>query len=927
MRKLSIALLACLFLSGAGPDRLGVDRRGGPDRNGSERVTADRSAGNDLPMFHAKLRGEWVTAGPSQLLTSIQVANGNPGTLLFDYRGEDATSSTWPARAAGEDLVAEGSGGLYNLPTIYHDTSLAVNPEGSRRWAESGTGAGAIGDSDFIIEMVAYVDDTADNYFLHFFDASPFQGWGFLIDQSDPSFVLYMHDGDTVIADSDNFRALGAWYHVLVFADRSGSAGFYINGAAAGSESIAAAADSLSADATLHVSGTSFSSAETESSISLIRMWTLDDIGTHDQSALAAERYDLLFQGSTGRGGIDQLAAIDGMTPLFAINADDSSTTTWTAESGADMSVVEVSTDVTIDERTPTHGADDKGVLFASSDYFDTDDSTTVQIPASVDIWAEWLLRTGTDVSTAQHVTGSIDAASPSQWFRLLINSGSLSCQMRDGTQYTLDYSVQANTWYYLSCGVNRDENSTDAAKFHVNAVLADSANTFGGIDDLNTGQVYSVGANPFGAASAGVTLAVHRIYTGTDKWSSGSTGAAEMLSLARERFTYLTGFMPLVIPASPSTATRDSVRPCFKEVAPGERMAFNVGPGWLCNEDNPYTGRPGYTPFAATTNDVTYSEDLTNAAWSKNRVSIGGSVSDPWGRDCTTCGIISSADNDTHNISFSLGIKSGDQVDHMYCKSADKSWIQFSLSGTGGENAYFDLDACDHGTESAAGIATATGGFVNGWCHVEIKHAGLTSGSKSIYINPAESDGDKTFAGDGSTVDVYCIGAQSEDGTLFAHPYVATSGSTAASQPDVLSYALGNYQQGSLVVTATPGSLGATGLLVDLYHGANDRALIYFNGSDNPQTFSEDSGVTQWSIPDATTPLAIGTSYTLALSFIANDIEFYVDGTSKGTDTSANIDVNWDEAHIGHQDGGFIRGHTIEEVSFFKQLRQKVQP
>lgn len=110
------------------------------------------------------------------------------------------------------------------------------------------------GTEDFALDALLHVDaDAADaELWILAKGASSLAsaaGWHWFIDKANLRLGLRINDGDvaaTVVYSSSNVITLGSWAWVRVEADRDGSATFYVNGAAAGSGSIAAAAGSVS---------------------------------------------------------------------------------------------------------------------------------------------------------------------------------------------------------------------------------------------------------------------------------------------------------------------------------------------------------------------------------------------------------------------------------------------------------------------------------------------------------------------------------------------------------------------------------------------------------------------------------------------------------------------------------------------------------
>ena len=118
-------------------------------------------------------------------------------------------------------------------------------------------------------------------------------------------------------------------------------------------------------------------------------------------------------------------------------------------------------------------------------------------------------------------------------------------------------------------------------------------------------------------------------------------------------------------------------------------------------------------------TNVLTYSEDLTNAAWVKDNITISSNaVANPLDGALTADGVISSAVNTYHAATRLSSVISGLVNISIYVKSAAKSNIEIEF--TGGQ-ASFNLSA---GTINYASGGTATITSVSsGWyrCSVSV--------------------------------------------------------------------------------------------------------------------------------------------------------------------------------------------------------------
>jgi hypothetical protein len=165
-------------------------------------------------------------------------------------------------------------------------------------------------------------------------------------------------------------------------------------------------------------------------------------------------------------------------------------------------------------------------------------------------------------------------------------------------------------------------------------------------------------------------------------------------------------------------------------------------------------------------TNLATYSEDFTNAAWSKYQASVtGNSVVAPDGTT-TADTLIDNTANDIHVTYQTLSLTAGENTISVYAKANTLSHAciyvydgaNFFISGI------FNLS---NGTVSGAGSIVSAG---NGWYRISFTTT-IASGSGNVYI--ALSNGSTiTYAGTGQSI--YVWGYQAETGV--ATDYIPTT-------------------------------------------------------------------------------------------------------------------------------------------------------
>ena len=229
------------------------------------------------------------SGGIATLPTDLTI-NSTTVSPTYFYQAKDATTSTWTG--TGGTLTGGGSGGTVDLdsPTAHPD-DRAVDTSTTRRW--DGSGSITLDDDDLVFEAVAQLSSVANGHIACTRSAA--NGFNFRKNGSGTGFQLYIDgaSGGATINGATSLT-LGAWYHIIVFIDKSGSAQMYVNGAASGSAVSVTGVGSISDDDSLTLGALSggAGSLEYDAQIAHFAMWKQSSwLDTHLQADLALERY------------------------------------------------------------------------------------------------------------------------------------------------------------------------------------------------------------------------------------------------------------------------------------------------------------------------------------------------------------------------------------------------------------------------------------------------------------------------------------------------------------------------------------------------------------------------------------------------------------------------------------------------------------
>jgi hypothetical protein len=317
------------------------------------------------------------------------------------------------------------------------------------------------------------------------------------------------------------------------------------------------------------------------------------------------------------------------------------------------------------------------------------------------------------------------------------------------------------------------------------------------------------------GAAVPTVALTSTTIWTGSNSTSwqafdiavSSYLYASTRLELGTTLATGHVEFDDVTIEvdgAIPTTQTRSTVAYLEKwNIAETESYLIPVGANWIrtdkikCADG---TFKIGARIENGHANRLLYSEDFSNAAWTKTRVTLGTSITGLG--SLTFNAIVASVDNATHLVS--QGVTTAASEDHavsIYAKAGagTVNSIRIELNEDATQYAYYNLATGEIGATGAGftrsqpvQIYNMGGGYYR--CEFRPTTAGIT-GTINIYPSNGSTGGGETFTGDASTVSVYLSGAQFERyssaieqrGSLTS--YIKTTSATVSRVADILTF------------------------------------------------------------------------------------------------------------------------------------------
>lgn len=305
-------------------------------------------------------------------------------------------------------------------------------------------------------------------------------------------------------------------------------------------------------------------------------------------------------------------------------------------------------------------------------------------------------------------------------------------------------------------------------------------------------------------------------------------------------------------------------------------------------------------------TNLLTYSEDFSDASWSKSpsvTLTLNDAVSPSGDIDATKLNFTSVAS--THNLSYQYLTLAEDYTSAIYVKYIDTQFIQlwFGSSGFSGGNVNFDLI---NGTKNE--LSGATGkieSLSNGWYRISISKVSAGGTTALLAITTVNSLNSSRF---GSEVDgnVYIWGAQAE-ALPYATSYIPTVGSTVTRIADNVT--------GSGDVNSFNDSEGVLFIeMASLFDSLSDRVIsisdnttsemVYISYSSTTNQIAVDvvsGGVSQAPMTHTLTDETVASK--IALKWKLNDCALWVDGVEVATDIVCTmptglVDLSFDDGN-----------------------------
>ena len=289
-------------------------------------------------------------------------------------------------------------------------------------------------------------------------------------------------------------------------------------------------------------------------------------------------------------------------------------------------------------------------------------------------------------------------------------------------------------------------------------------------------------------------------------------------------------------------------------------------------------------------TNLLTYSEDFSNAAWTKTGSSVVSGFVSPSG-ELNAYTLTEDTSNGQHkidpqNISLTNG---SDYTCSIFAKKGLRDVLQMVWSGSFG-SSYVNFDLTN-ATFQASGLVTGKiETFANGWYKCTITQAAAATGLGRCQILLQDNISATRFGsyqGNGSG-NIFIAFAQVEAGS-YATSYIPTSGGTVTRVQDQYSKTgisnLINSEEGVLFVEMAALANDSTNRQLKLSDGTDTNRIVlkYDNQSNVIQCFNRVNGVETATL--SATVSDITQFSKIAIKWKLNDYALWIDGFEVDTD------------------------------------------
>ena len=341
---------------------------------------------------------------------------------------------------------------------------------------------------------------------------------------------------------------------------------------------------------------------------------------------------------------------------------------------------------------------------------------------------------------------------------------------------------------------------------------------------------------------------------------------------------------------------------------------------------DGKVVGCPHHILEPQRTNLIQYSEDFSNAYWTKDGSSVVSGFVSPKG-DLNAFKLVEGTNNGTHIIK-PTAVSSNIYTLSVFAKYNGRI-LQLASTSTVGHYANFDLLNGVIGNFGGTTTNVTITEISNGWYRCSMT---TTSNMNTAIINTVQSVTSayqETYQGNGSS-GVYIYGAQLEAGS-FPTSYIPNYGTalgvtrqaeTANGAGDASTF---NDSEGVLMAEISALADDGTNRYISISSGAlANRIMIgYSNPSNSIRAFA--TATTQQAFIESTSYDTTNLN-KLALKYKVNDIALWINGFEVGVDTNAVMPSGINELAFDRGDGADDFYGNTKQIQYFNSALADTQ-
>jgi hypothetical protein len=351
--------------------------------------------------------------------------------------------------------------------------------------------------------------------------------------------------------------------------------------------------------------------------------------------------------------------------------------------------------------------------------------------------------------------------------------------------------------------------------------------------------------------------------------------------------------------------------------------VANNV-PAFEFNTDGTYRGllvEPGATNLAVR------SQEFGDVAWSKTESTVVDNATTAPDGATTADKLRTNTNSAEHSVTGNITFVSGTvYTASCYFKAGEIgfAFISFPTAAFGSVLRNY-INLSNGATSLGAGVTGSVLALPNGWYRFAVTATATGNASSNIRIGLTDSISSTTSTGANATDGIFMWQAQFETGSVATSPIVTTAG-TASRVADVVSLtgasSLIGQTQGVVYAEVVSRSLNlpTVGRIVTLSDGTTNNRIgltRQANFNNRFQGLVVNSTTVTAQIQQGA-DVAENAVTRMAIAYATNDIAYYINGSSIGTDTSSAVPA-CSRIDIGNQLGAeqFLNG-WIRSVALF---------